>query len=291
MQKKLLKNCNILIITALFFGLTFTLAVSAKEILNKNQLSILWGNKNHSNNFDGYTNLTVAEVWDFLSSTSNGIQIPIDVRTDTEWINWHFDTPYPEHPRHHILTDLQDPIKLQEFMKLYEGKEIILTCHSGKRSWTATQILIENNFNGTIYNNPGGIVGWSAAGYPTVGNRNPNKPTINGHTGGRPDKQYTFTFVTNDSDYDDIYLCVNWSDQTGEVCIGPYASGEVVTLNHTWTEKGTYTIKSKATDKYGNESEEATFNISIPRNRFADTYLLQWIFNKYPILKWLIEKF
>ena len=103
-----------------------------------------------------------------------------------EWINWHFNTPYPEHPIHYILTDLQDPIKLQEFMELYDGKEIILTCHSGARSWTATKILIENNFNGTIYNNPGGIIGWSAAGYPTVGNRNPNKPTINGPTKWKP---------------------------------------------------------------------------------------------------------
>jgi rhodanese-related sulfurtransferase len=290
MQKKLLKKCNILIITALFIGLAFLSTVNAKQNLNNQESSIINENKTYTNNFDGYTNLSVQEIWDLLNSTSNGIQIPIDVRTDQEWINWHFDTPYPEHPRHHILTDLQDPIKLQEFMELYQGKEIILTCHSGKRSWTATQILINNHFNGTIYNNPGGIVGWSAAGFPTVGNRNPNKPTINGPTGGRPDKQYNFTIVTTDPDYDDIYLLINWSDGSSEVLFGPFASGEEVTLNHTWTEKNTYTIKIKAQDRYGNESEEATFDISIPRNRFTNTYMIQWIFNRYPIIKWLIGK-
>ena len=76
---------------------------------------------------------------------------------------------------------------------------------------------------------------------------------------------------------------------TGEICLGPFASGEEVTLSHTWTEKNTYTIKSKATDTYGNKSEEATFDITIPRNRFTDIHLLQLIFDKFPFLKWLMD--
>jgi rhodanese-related sulfurtransferase len=289
MKNKLLKMSNILFITSIFFGLAFTPTIKTKEIMINNEPATLTNNTIFANIFDDYTNLTAEEAWNLLNSTSNGIQIPIDVRTNQEWINWHIDTPYPEHPRHHILTDLEDPVKLQEFMELYDGKEIIIYCHSGVRSYTATNILITNNFTGKIYHIPVGITGWSAAGYPTVGNRNPNTPTITGPPSGKPGTKYTFTIMANDPDYDIIYLCVNWSDESGEVCVGPYESGEEVTLSHTWTEKGTFMIKSKASDRYGNESEEVTFDISIPRDKINYMCFLQLILDKCPFIKWLIN--
>jgi len=58
---------------------------------------------------DGYTDISVQEAWDMLNdpSPSNGIQIPIDVRTDSEWYGERINTPYPEDPRHYCLSDLQ----------------------------------------------------------------------------------------------------------------------------------------------------------------------------------------
>ena len=67
-------------------------------------------NSNVTNKFDDYINLTVEEVWELLNDTSNGIQIPVDVRTDSEWETEHIDTPKPENPKHHLYTDWYDEV-------------------------------------------------------------------------------------------------------------------------------------------------------------------------------------
>ena len=43
----------------------------------------------------GYTDILVQEAWGMLNdpSLSNGIQIPIDVRTDSEWYGERIDNP------------------------------------------------------------------------------------------------------------------------------------------------------------------------------------------------------
>ena len=119
-------------------------------------------------NPDGYTNINVHEAWDFLTDTSNGIQIPIDVRKFYEWIDDRIDTPVPENPRFYCLDLLTDPIMLEQFMTFYDGEEVIMYCWSGGRSASASQLLVNNGFNGTIYNMLGGVSAWTDALYPTL---------------------------------------------------------------------------------------------------------------------------
>jgi rhodanese-related sulfurtransferase len=113
--------------------------------------------------------ITVGEAWNLLSDTSNGIQIPIDVRTEEEWKTEHIDTPSPENPRHHNYLEWSDPNILQEFISTYDGQQIIVICGVGGRSKIAANILAENNFNGVIYNMLGGLKEWKNQGYPTDG--------------------------------------------------------------------------------------------------------------------------
>jgi len=113
--------------------------------------------------------ITVDEAWDLLNDTSNGIQIPIDVRTEDEWKTEHIDTPYPENPRHHNFLEWSDPNILQDFISTYDGQQIILYCGMGGRSTSAANMLVENEFNGVIYNMLGGINEWKNQGYPTEG--------------------------------------------------------------------------------------------------------------------------
>ncbi len=214
---------------------------------------------------EGYTNITVDQAWDFVTNTSNGIQIPIDVRYDNEWAVEHIDTPAPENPRHHCSCAWADEAILQEFIGLYQGKEIILYCLAGSRSLTAANMLIEHNFNGTIYLMVGGITAWKQAGYPTKANMPPNMPVITGDVKGKPGEEYHYTVMTTDVDADDVYYYVNWSDNTTNQLVGPYHSGEEITLNHTWVEKGTYVVKVKARDIYGSESDYATLEIKMPK--------------------------
>ena len=42
-------------------------------------------NKNIVSSY-AYIDITVEEAWEMLNDTSNGIQYPIDVRSDSEWI-------------------------------------------------------------------------------------------------------------------------------------------------------------------------------------------------------------
>jgi rhodanese-related sulfurtransferase len=213
-----------------------------------------------------YTNITVGQVYSLLTSTSNGIQIPIDVRYDSEWAAEHIDTPAPENPRHHCVCAMSaDETVLQAFIELYQGKEIILYCLAGSRSLTAANLLVEHNFNGTIYIMIGGITAWKEAGYPTKPNMPPNIPVITGEARGKIGEEYHYTFTTTDVDSDDVYYYVNWSDNTTNQLIGPFHSGEEVTLNHIWSKKGTYTVKVKARDIYGSESDYATLEIKMPK--------------------------
>jgi rhodanese-related sulfurtransferase len=240
----------------------------------------------------GHTNITSEESWELLTDTANGLQIPIDVRTDGEWIDWHIDTPSPENPKHYPNLHLSNEAELKEFMEFYEGREIIIYCHSGYRSFVATSLLVENEFNGTIYNMLGGITGWDTAGYLTVPNRQPNKPTINGEIDGTAGEVYSYTFVATDLDEDILYYNINWSDDTGEINVGPYESGEELNLDHSWDEEGTYIIKAKATDRYGNESELATLEVTMPKNKVLNGLFINSIArlpNLLPILQRLLQ--
>jgi len=82
-------------------------------------------------------------------------------------------------------------------------------------------------------------------------NSYPEKPTISGPDNGVINNEYNFTIVTTDSDGDDIYYLIDWGDNYTSGWIGPYSSGEVVSINHTWSEKGLYEIKAIAKDIYG----------------------------------------
>ncbi|MBU1940520.1 MAG: PKD domain-containing protein [Candidatus Thermoplasmatota archaeon] len=235
---------------------------------------------------DGYSDLTVQEAWAFLTNESNGIQIPIDVRRDDEWKVEHIDTPAPENPIHYPLTDLQDPVGLQIFLTLFEGKEIILYCRTGSRSVTAANILLANNFSGIIYNMLGGITAWTAAGLPTEANQAPSIPDISGSVKGKAGVEYTYSFYSVDPDGDDVFYCLNWSDGSGEICVGPYASGDVVEVSHSWSEKGTYVVQVKARDVYDDESDWGTLTIQMPR--FYPLFAWAWLQDHFPVIYYLL---
>ena len=83
---------------------------------------------------------------------------------------------------------------------------------------------------------------------------------------------YLYSSVTNDTDRDKVYYYFNWGDKSGSGWIGPYPSGQPVALSHAWRSPGTYHIRVKAKDIYGEItpfSETLTINVGgghiIPR--------------------------
>jgi PKD repeat protein len=158
----------------------------------------------------------------------------------------------------------------------------------------------------TINNDAGGGAYLECIAIDTAGNTNyktqiinidmpPNKPNIDGPTNGVPGVTYNYNFETTDPHLaDEIYYWIEWGDETVEEddWIGPYASGEEVTLAHEWTEQGTYTVRAKAKDHLGAESDWGTLGLSISKNKNPNTQLiikiLQLLINTFPALEPLL---
>jgi len=131
------------------------------------------------------------------------------------------------------------------------------------------------------------IVAWdnngaSAAGpiwqFITENNNPPNKPGISGEAHGKAVKPYTYVFTATDPDQDTLSYFVDWGDDTSEQWNGPHASGSQVSITHTWTVIGTYTIKAKVKDIHNAESSWGTLEIKIPRDQFfSHSCLLQFL--------------
>ncbi len=118
----------------------------------------------------------------------------------------------------------------------------------------------------------------------TLGNNPPDTPTIDGPTSCKADVSYDYTFNASDPDGDDIWYHLCWGDKEIIYIYGPYPSGEEITLSYIWTDKGTYTISCWARDVYDEQSDIATLEVTIPRNRVS--YL--WFLERFPMLEKLL---
>lgn len=111
----------------------------------------------------------------------------------------------------------------------------------------------------------------------------PNPPQIEGPTSGSPETVYSYQFSTIDPQNDDVFFMVDWGDDTAEGWIGPISSGEQIELNHSWQQRGDYTISAKAKDINDDESLWAILPISMPKKKTI---------NDIPrIVLWLVEHF
>jgi rhodanese-related sulfurtransferase len=276
MINNLVKKCLVFGILILLFGLSVGPTVNAIKTVNKQIISTA-ADTYMSITLNGYTDITSQEARDMLNdpSPSNGIQIPIDVRTNSEWYGERIDTPYPEDPRHYCLSDLQNENGLQEFISLYNGSEVILSCKSGGRSVSAAIILVNSEFNGTIYNMVGGITAWKGAGLPTKqGNEQPYQPDEpSGPSTGIT--EYLYQFSTSAADPDDDTVKYGW-DWDGDDIVNDwtnyYPSATSVNITHSWTVAGTYTVKVIAEDNVGDQSDfSSALTLTIVVNIPPDT--------------------
>ncbi len=81
----------------------------------------------------------------------------------------------------------------------------------------------------------------------------PEKPS--GPTSIRKNVPYNFTSSTADADGDMVYYLFEWGDGNSSNWIGPYGSGEIVKADHRYVEKGPYSIRVKAKDVHGAQSD------------------------------------
>ena len=224
-------------------------------------------------------NITVLDAWDLLNDTSNGIQIPIDVRTEDEWNESFIDTPWPEHPR--WIGDIEN------FMEEFNDSEVIVYSKGDYRSLLFCYIMLDAGFNGTLYNLGGGITLWIEQGLPIRNNTPPYAPLIRednprARPVGGPTKNFIFTTI--DPDDDKIFLSIDWGDGTYEEWLGPYNSSEDVKLSHTYSSEGTYTVRAKAKDMFEDEGPWGSLVIPIIERMFSNSFL-NIIENRFPMFE------
>ena len=125
--------------------------------------------------------------------------------------------------------------------------------------------------------------------FTTEENKPPSAPSIDGPSSGRPGVRYEYKFRSVDPEGHDVFYFIDWGDGSVEEWIGPFASLKEITVNHTWTKRGSYTIRAKAKDIFDAESSWSEFEVIIPRNKMIYNSLFIRFLERFPlILRFLI---
>ena len=176
------------------------------------------------------------------------------------------------------------------------GGEIIAVNSDGTEKWRKK---IANRWvdsspsiaeDGTVY------IGSSGWGYlhafgPVESNEPPETPTISGETNGWAGKSYWYTFKSIDPDRNPISFYIDWGDETNTGWTSERASGENCYYEHAWSEWDEYTIRCKAKDVMGEESDWAELTVSMPRNRITTNTLFYRFLEHFPLLERLLNLF
>ena len=114
-----------------------------------------------------------------------------------------------------------------------------------------------------------------------------------GETNGKINVDYTFTAVTTDPQNDQLYYLFDWGDGEQSEWIGPYESGQICEENHSFTKKGSYTIKVKAKDSKDHESNwSEPLYVSMPKFKGIQITLIEKLYshpNLFPLLRLLFQ--
>ncbi|UCF49573.1 MAG: PKD domain-containing protein [Thermoplasmatales archaeon] len=123
-----------------------------------------------------------------------------------------------------------------------------------------------------------------------VYNEAPNAPEIKGTENGNPDVIYFYTLNSIDlsGDYIAEYI-VDWGDGNIDTFTGPFPPGTDIEINHSWDKQGTYTITANAIDIIGDESQDGTLEVIIPRSRQFSNSVLQYFLQNHPNIYLIIR--
>jgi hypothetical protein len=120
----------------------------------------------------------------------------------------------------------------------------------------------------------------------------PDKPS--GDVKGKIGQTYTYTTSTTDPDDDQVYYMWDWGDGNLSDWLGPFDSGDEATAEYTWSEKGDYSIKVKAKDTAGAESDWSDplaitmpYEVQRPILQFLEM-LFERFPNAFPLLRYIL---
>ena len=112
----------------------------------------------------------------------------------------------------------------------------------------------------------------------------PDAPSISGDQWGRWDSPHDFHFKSEDDDLSPVRYFIDWDDGTNETTSYCYP-GAFITIYHTWYLIGRFTVKCKAIDTFGLESDWSYYEIICPINtQFYNNPLIELFKDRFPII-------
>jgi len=127
-------------------------------------------------------------------------------------------------------------------------------------------------------------------GEPNLSPEKPAKPT--GRATGQPGNTYMYSSSTTDPEGDGVYYLWDWGDGNFSEWVGPYASGNSVSTQKSWTEQGNYSVRVKAKDSHGHESVWSDpLDVTMPYNLPYFVKLLDLLETLFPHLFQFFENF
>lgn len=111
----------------------------------------------------------------------------------------------------------------------------------------------------------------------------PQKPS--GQTSGKTGSTYLYSTLTTDIEGDQVYYLWDWGDGTSSSWLGPFTSGVTASAQYAWNDKGTYSIRVKAKDVNGAESNwSEPLAVTMPKNHAALIFFFERFEQRFPLL-------
>jgi agmatine/peptidylarginine deiminase len=111
----------------------------------------------------------------------------------------------------------------------------------------------------------------------------PQRPS--GKTSGAAGSTYLYSTVTTDVDDNQVFYMWDWGDGNFSDWLGPFASGLTSNAQNSWAVKGTYSIRVKAKDTNGAESNwSEPLAVTMPRNYANQVFFFERLEQRFPIV-------
>ena len=117
----------------------------------------------------------------------------------------------------------------------------------------------------------------------------PQRPS--GKTPGDVGSTYLYSSSTTDVDGDQVLYMWDWGDGNFSDWLGPYGSGLTTSAQHSWTIKGTYSVRVKAKDITGAESNwSEPLAVTMPCDYASVLFFLERFEERFPLVYQLFQE-
>lgn len=117
----------------------------------------------------------------------------------------------------------------------------------------------------------------------------PEKPEIpEGPTTVKVGEEQNYSTLSNNQEGNELYYLWDWGDGKFSNWLGPFDSGVTCEAMHIWDTDGSYDIKVKAKDHYGEESlwsDPLSITLSKKKSISLIPRIIIWLFEEFPFLQ------